>query len=83
MIIRKIVNGYQLEKIVDIPEAAKNMPVELIVRIPLNKRKKSKKGDEILNELSGVFGKYKNPNLIPSEEEAWKNTVREIYEKEQ
>ncbi|WAM33909.1 hypothetical protein [Caldicellulosiruptor morganii] len=84
MIIRKIVNGYQLEKIVEIPESAKNVPVEVIVRIPFNKRKKSKKSDDIIDELSGVFAKYKNPIFIPrEEEEAWKNNVREIYEKEQ
>jgi len=36
-------NKMIIRKIGDIPEAAKNIPVELIVRIPLNKRKKSKK----------------------------------------
>ena len=72
--IRKIVDSSLLDKI-DLPPSFRNRKVELLISLP-SKFKKNVNIDDVF----GMFEKYKNTDLIPLEDEAWGMAVADKYD---
>ena len=71
-IVRKVVNGTDLQNVIDLPKSLINKKVEVIVfPVEESNNKKNKKS------LLGILSKYANPELAINEETAWYEGAKE------
>ena len=71
--VRKVVNGVDLEGVVEMPNSLINRKVEILI-FPIdevNKKNRKKKS------LSGFLSKYANTSLIEKEENVWFEEAKE------
>ncbi|KYO66124.1 hypothetical protein [Thermovenabulum gondwanense] len=73
--IKTVINSNKLSGIIDIPNELKNKVVEVII-LPLADAPENKN----IRKLKGALKKYKNPELINLEKEAWQKAVEEKHE---
>jgi len=77
---RKIVDGDQLAKVIDIPDEFKDQEVEIVI-LPL-KGKKNDSETRKAKKARGLLRAYKNDKFIPVEKElGWEIAVKEKHEK--
>lgn len=73
--LRKVVNGIDLTKIIDVPESFKKKKLEVII-IPLD--------EEPVNQMElkkpGALNEYARNDLLEKEKDAWEMALREKYE---
>ena len=70
---RQIVDSSLLEKIF-LPPGLKNKKVEIII-LPLDNVDEDSKPKKSIENFIGMLSKYKNPDLIPFEKNAWQEAL--------
>jgi len=73
--LRKVVDGTDLIKIIDVPESFKKKKLEVII-IPLDEES----ANQVELKRPGALKDYKREGLIEKEKTAWEIAVREKYE---
>lgn len=71
--VRKVVNGTDLESVVEMPSSLINRKVEILI-FPVEETKKQNKRKK---SIAGFLSKYANPDLINKEENIWMEEAKE------
>jgi len=75
--VRQIIDSSLLDKIA-LPQSLKNKKVEIII-LPINEEKKDTEQERTIDSFVGILAKYKNPELIPIEKDAWAEAMVEKH----
>lgn len=71
--VRKVVNGVDLEGVVEMPKSLINSKVEILI-FPIEEKEQRNKKKK---SLSGFLSKYANESLIDKEENVWFEEAKE------
>lgn len=75
--VRQIIDSNLLDKIV-LPQSLQGKKVEIIV-LPLSYDINEVSNKDSIDNFVGILDKYKNPNLVPNEKEAWAESMVEKH----
>lgn len=75
--VRQIVHSSLLDKI-SLPKSLENRKVEVII-LPVSEEVSIATGEQTIDAIVGILEKYKNPDLISLEKEAWGRAVMDKH----
>ncbi|MCL2461055.1 MAG: hypothetical protein FWF44_00180 [Defluviitaleaceae bacterium] len=75
--VRQVIDSNVLGQI-PLPKSLRNRKVEIII-LPYDETIENPEEGKSIADFVGIFSKYKNPDLIPLEKEAWAMAMEEKH----